>query len=279
MNKLFTIGEMAKLFGINAKTLRYYDEIGLIRPEHTDPMTGYRYYSTGQFERLNTIKYLRALDMPLAKIMRFFENKDIGQMMEILKEQQEEVLVKRRELERIEHKISERLSQLHDALYTIYNQVEEVALPDRKLAMLRTEIPATDDLEYSIRQLERQTQLEAAMFLGKVGVSISMRHVMSHKFDEFCSIFVVLEPGDVYDGEAADIPGGRYLTLRYCGTHTQSSVYYEKLLSEMKVKGYELAGNSIEFTLVDAGMTNDTTRFVTELQLPVTVGQEYGLRN
>ena len=58
MNKLFTIGEMAKLFGINAKTLRYYDEIGLIRPEHTDPMTGYRYYSTGQFERLNTIKYL-----------------------------------------------------------------------------------------------------------------------------------------------------------------------------------------------------------------------------
>ena len=182
-------------------------------------------------------------------------------------------------MERIEHKISERLSQLHDALYTIYNQVEEVALPDRKLAMLRTEIPATDDLEYSIRQLERQTQLEAAMFLGKVGVSISMRHVMSHKFDEFCSIFVVLEPGDVYDGEAADIPGGRYLTLRYCGTHTQSSVYYEKLLSEMKVRGYELAGNSIEITLVDAGMTNDTTQFVTELQLPVTVGQEYGLRN
>ncbi len=47
----------------------------------------------------------------------------------------------------------------------------------------------------------------------------------------------------------------------------------------MKVRGYELAGNSIEITLVDAGMTNDTTQFVTELQLPVTVGQEYGLRN
>lgn len=56
MNKLFTIGEMAKLFGINAKTLRYYDEIGLIRPEHTDPMTGYRYYSTGQFERTKFLK-------------------------------------------------------------------------------------------------------------------------------------------------------------------------------------------------------------------------------
>ena len=245
MNKLFTIGEMAKLFGINAKTLRYYDEIGLIRPEHTDPMTGYRYYSTGQFERLNTIKYLRALDMPLAKIRRFFENKDIGQMMEILKEQQEEVLVRRMELERIEHKISERLSQLHDALYTVYNQVEEVTLPNRKLAVLRTEIPATDDLEFPIRQLERQTQLEAAMFL---------------------------DPGDSYEGEAVEIPGGQYLTLRYCGTHTQSSFYYEMLLKEMSENGYELGGNSIEITLVDAGMTNDTSRFVTELQLPVSGG-------
>lgn len=269
MNKLFTIGEMAKLFGINAKTLRYYDEIGLIRPEQTDPVTGYRYYSTQQFERLNTIKYLRALDMPLAKIKRFFENKDIGQMVEILKEQQQEVLIRRRELERIERKIEDRLSQLHDALYTVYDQVEEITMPARRLAMLRTEIPATDDLEYPIRQLERQTQLEAAMFLGKVGVSISMEHVRAHKFDEFCSIFVVLEPGDSYVGEAVDIPGGDYLTLRYCGTHTQSAVYYETLLRGMEERGYELAGNSIEITLVDSGMTDDTSGFVTELQLPV----------
>lgn len=269
MNKLFTIGEMAKLFGINAKTLRYYDEIGLIRPEQTDPVTGYRYYSTQQFERLNTIKYLRALDMPLAKIKRFFENKDIGQMVEILKEQQQEVLIRRRELERIERKIEDRLSQLHDALYTVYDQVEEITMPARRLAMLRTEIPATDDLEYPIRQLERQTQLEAAMFLGKVGVSISMEYVRAHKFDEFCSIFVVLEPGDSYVGEAVDIPGGEYLTLRYCGTHTQSAVYYETLLRGMNERGYELAGNSIEITLVDSGMTDDTSGFVTELQLPV----------
>lgn len=272
MNRLFTIGEMAKLFGINAKTLRYYDEIGLIRPEQTDPATGYRYYSTQQFERLNTIKYLRALDMPLAKIKRFFENKEIGQMMEILKEQQQEVLERRRELEQIEHKIGARLSQLEDVLYTVYDQLEERTLPERRLAMLRTEIPATDDLEYPIRQLERQTQLEAAMFLGKVGVSISKEHLQAHKFDEFCSIFVVLEPGDAYDGEAVSVPEGKYLTVRYCGTHTQSAVYYEALLDGMRERGYKLAGNSIEITLVDSGMTDDAARFVTELQLPVEEG-------
>ena len=64
---LFTIGEMADLFGINIRTLRYYDEIGILHPETADPDTGYRYYSTRQFERLNTIKYLRALGVSLKK--------------------------------------------------------------------------------------------------------------------------------------------------------------------------------------------------------------------
>lgn len=269
MNKLFSIGEMAKLFGINAKTLRYYDETGLVKPESTDPQTGYRYYSTQQFERLNTIKYLRALDMPLAKIRHFFENKDIDQMVAILKEQQQEVIRRQQELARINLKIEDRLKQLHDAMYTVYNQVEEVFLPERKLAMLRTEIPATDDLEYPIRQLEQQTQLEAAMFLGKVGVSIAEHHLRMRRFDEFSSIFVVLEPADSYEGEVWTVPPGRYLTLRYCGTHTQSAGYYEKLLDCAQERGLKLRGNSVEITLVDAGITDDTGRYVTELQILV----------
>ena len=32
MKELFTIGEMAKLFGVNIRTLRYYDEIGILCP-------------------------------------------------------------------------------------------------------------------------------------------------------------------------------------------------------------------------------------------------------
>ena len=72
MKELFTIGEVAKLFDVNIRTLRYYDGIGLLKPERTDPESGYRYYSTRQFERLNTIKYLRALNMHIEKISDFF---------------------------------------------------------------------------------------------------------------------------------------------------------------------------------------------------------------
>ena len=94
MKNLFTIGEMADLFGINIRTLRYYDEIGILHPETADPDTGYRYYSTRQFERLNTIKYLRALGVSLKKIALFFENRDVDIMLDLLKEQKAETQAK-----------------------------------------------------------------------------------------------------------------------------------------------------------------------------------------
>ena len=45
---MYKIGELSKLCNISVKTLRYYDSMGLLCPEETDPFTGYRYYSAAQ---------------------------------------------------------------------------------------------------------------------------------------------------------------------------------------------------------------------------------------
>lgn len=68
MKDLFTIGEVSRLFNLNVKTLRYYDDINLFKPIFIDTNNNYRYYSTEQFEQLNTIMYLRALGMSLNTI-------------------------------------------------------------------------------------------------------------------------------------------------------------------------------------------------------------------
>ena len=91
IKNLFTIGEMGGLFRTNIRTLRYYDDIGLLKPEVVDPKTGYRYYSARQFERMNTIKYLRNLNMPLDKIKAFFENRDTLVMEQILEERRKKL--------------------------------------------------------------------------------------------------------------------------------------------------------------------------------------------
>ena len=103
--KLFQIGDVAKMFHISVGSLRRYEQAGLLKPEYTDPETGYRYYSARQFEVLNTIRYLRFLDMPLGQIGEFLGNRDIDVIEAKLLNQKKLIEKKRRELETIERKI------------------------------------------------------------------------------------------------------------------------------------------------------------------------------
>jgi len=49
------IGDFSKLSRASVKTLRYYDEMGLLKPVEVDRFTGYRYYSFAQLPRLNRV--------------------------------------------------------------------------------------------------------------------------------------------------------------------------------------------------------------------------------
>lgn len=269
MKDLFTIGEIAALFSINIRTLRYYDEYGILKPEKTDPQTGYRYYSTRQFERLNTIKYLRALDMPLEKIKLFFENRDTRILRALLQEQKEETLAQLEVLKKIEKKLEHRLSQLDDAEFGETDLILPVKYPDRRVAFLKKEIRPDEDLEYPIRELDRKNGLESMIFLGKVGLSINRAHLLLEQFETYDGIFVFVEQEDPFEGEEKILPGGAYVTMRFSGTHQNAAGYYRKLFSYMKENGLVCVGDSVEVTLIDAGFTDDESKYVTELQIPV----------
>lgn len=68
MKRLLRIGDMARLAGVSVKALRFYEEQGLLRPEHVDPQTGYRHYTPAQAETLAIITNLRAIDFSIAEI-------------------------------------------------------------------------------------------------------------------------------------------------------------------------------------------------------------------
>lgn len=269
MKDTFTIGEMAELFGINVRTLRYYDDIGLLHPEKTDPDTGYRFYSTRQFERLNTIKYLRVLGMPLKKIAVFFENRDVETLGILLQEQKRDTRERIAALRQIERKLDSRILALEHAQTGPLEEIRERWYEARPVAYLEEEIPLGDDLERPIRRLERANMLESAIFLGKVGVSISEERLQARRLDRFTGIFVFLEEGDGGQGRVRHLPAGTYLTIRFAGTHLAGAAYYERLLAYADSHGYVLAGSSVEVTLIDAGFTNDAEQYVTEIQLPV----------
>lgn len=68
MSTRYQIGEFAELGGVSAKTLRFYDEIGLLRPASVNPRTGYRHYLPQQLEDLASILALKNLGVSLAQV-------------------------------------------------------------------------------------------------------------------------------------------------------------------------------------------------------------------
>lgn len=68
MTRHYRIGEFSNLSGVSTKALRFYDEIGLLRPASVDARTGYRLYRPQQLEELATIVALKSLGASLGDV-------------------------------------------------------------------------------------------------------------------------------------------------------------------------------------------------------------------
>jgi DNA-binding transcriptional MerR regulator len=76
----YRIGEFAELGGVSAKTLRFYDDIGLLNPASVDPRTGYRFYLPMQLQELASIVALKELGVPLAKVRDLIRKPQSGKL-------------------------------------------------------------------------------------------------------------------------------------------------------------------------------------------------------
>lgn len=65
---MIKIGDFARLGQVTVSSLRYYDEMGLLKPISVDSLSGYRYYSITQMPRLNRILALKDLGFTLQQI-------------------------------------------------------------------------------------------------------------------------------------------------------------------------------------------------------------------
>lgn len=74
---LLTIGRLGERGGIEPKTLRYYDRVGLLRPAHRTP-AGYRVYGDDALERLQFIRRAKMLGISLGDIKRILAVRDEG---------------------------------------------------------------------------------------------------------------------------------------------------------------------------------------------------------
>ena len=85
---MYTIGMFSKINKITTKTLRHYDEIGLLKPEQVDKFTGYRYYISEQLPKLHEILALKQMGLSLQDIKEVINNPSALNIFLKLKEEE-----------------------------------------------------------------------------------------------------------------------------------------------------------------------------------------------
>jgi DNA-binding transcriptional MerR regulator len=110
---MFRIGEFSRIARVSCRLLRYYDELGLLRPSRTDAGTGYRFYSAAQLPELNRILVLQDLGLSLEQIRRVVAESASTLML------REMLLARRGEVERSIASDQVRLAQIEGRLAQI----------------------------------------------------------------------------------------------------------------------------------------------------------------
>lgn len=91
----YRIGEFSKMVNVPISTLRYYDEINILKPGYVDCFSGYRYYTAVNFEEVKSIALMRELGFSLEEILLYKDN----MTEEVLEEKIEELSKEREELD------------------------------------------------------------------------------------------------------------------------------------------------------------------------------------
>ena len=151
---MFRIGEFSRIARVSARLLRYYDELGLLKPGVVDAASGYRYYTISQLRRLNRILVLRDLGLSLEQIGSVVEQgasaDQLRGMLELRRADAERALAE--ETARL-RQIEARIAQLDTG-----ESVDDVLMrpePARRILALRETVASLVEARRIIGELAR----------------------------------------------------------------------------------------------------------------------------
>jgi DNA-binding transcriptional MerR regulator len=250
-NHFLSIGQMSHLFGLNKQTLHYYDKIGLFTPEGRDP-NGYRLYRFEQCYKLAAIRNMRSLGYSLETISNLMKNLKTEITLEEMEKRLDMIYHERLKLENTEQILKRKMSFIKtENRPEDYDKIEIREFPKRYYLPIGTE-----DLLYR----------DESFYLNP---TVVFYHGNVRNF----GAFIYRQPPEdnlltqqVFD-HAETIPAGQYL----CGYHL--GPYTDILTKVSKLRQYginlPLKDWSVHFNIIDQFSENDSSRFVTGIQIPL----------
>lgn len=262
MKNFFKIGEISKLYGIGVDSIRYYEEIGIIKPQRSE--SGYRYYSIHDIWRLNVIRDLRSIGFTMEQIREYLNHHTVSSSISMLKNEQETIAKQIQYLQKLQKNVAHRLETIHSALSLPLNEIHLMKIPPRHCHRLPEGYKNEEEMDFLIKQLINLNQNRLYIIgSNQIGTMISLPTLLNEKTLSYQSVFLIAEEG------ADIIDGGNYLCVTYRGNYKQSAHWGQKLIEYAHAHNCTVLGNLLEILWIDIHTTSDESEYITQLQLPI----------
>ena len=263
MDGMYTISEMASIFGVSRQTLIYYDKIGLFAPAEVNEK-GYRFYSPTQIPLMRLICMLRDLGVDLDEIMRLTSSYDVAEMANKLRERVSELDGQIPALEKERNSVQERLSFYSDVSYWKARQGVPTlkAFPNRYVIV--EPFPGDVTIDRSVlhptlmRAVARLRETMGAQPMRGWGTMLQRSYFHSDNPILGAGPFAVVPDGVEPEklGQAQCLPEGVYLCISRWGMPYNPAGIREAV-SYLDAHNLTPMGNAYDFCYMDATSYNE----------------------
>lgn len=268
MEAKFTVGEFAKLYGMQKQTLIFYDKIDLFKPKIVDENNGYRYYTSDQLELLDSILILKEIGVPLKEIQSFLENRDNKKALILLKEQREKLKEQELNIKRIIKRLDKKINTIEDLdieINTIvFKEVEKDYLSVEKVKP-PYELLETD---MALKNLLKNATDKKYMHNYQIGVMIPKKNLLK---EQFTTADYVFTPVDKKSKEKNILvkEKGIYAIGYHKGEYSKVGQTYRKIIEKINNSNYEIDGYSYEYCILDSLTSSSAKDYITKIEIKV----------
>lgn len=271
---LLSIGEFSKICEVSTKTLRYYDEIGLINPDEINPENGYRYYSIGQLKKMLFINRLKSYHFSLEEIKAILEleaDESEEKICLALNQKKREIREKLKAYEYTLKQMSNDISNLENGIpimsYLNNIEVQLVETQPMNILYMRQMMNSEDYAEGYGKYFSRLYEKIATEKLTLLGTPITIYHSLEYTPNGY-DIELAIPIKEAIKG-TRDFHAGLCAKSVLKGSYSELTSIYAKLREWVENNGYKLVGSPYEIYVTDPNQVIVPEDIITEVYYPV----------
>ncbi|MFD1317456.1 MerR family transcriptional regulator [Loigolactobacillus zhaoyuanensis] len=269
--EMYTVGEVSKICHISKKTLRFYDQEGIISPDYVSAKNNYRYYGKDTLSSIAIIKYYKQMGFKLCEMKNINSKSSFYYHEKNFRSKIEELQAEER---RIHDKLIE-LSDWYDLLHEAqtvseeYNDAVSIKyLTDEPYCCLTQDfhydymdsilnIPWVNHLEDNDQAITGPVILKFPSYIEKPAKTSQTAMIMQKS---------------VYPKESAVSKinfGGIFASIYHVGDFNEIATSYQKIALWAAENSYICGPECYERYVVDYWTTKNSQKFVTEILIPI----------